>query len=81
MSIFLYPYIAYINIIIAKKPTSPARNAPVKALSPSDGLIFSSCIRINGAGKVHSFNALDNCFADSLVNDPLISAVPPQILV
>lgn len=67
--------------MIQINPINPARNAHVNALSPSDGLIFSSCIRINGAGNVHSFNALDNSFADSLVNDPLISAVPQQILL
>lgn len=62
-------------------PINPARNAPLKALFPSVGLIFSSCMRINGAGKVPSFNALDNCFAESVVNDPLISAVPQHILL
>lgn len=62
-------------------PANPARNAHVNALSPSDGLIFSSCIRIKGAGNVPSFNALESAFADSVVNDPLISAVPQQILL
>ena len=67
--------------MIATKPINPARNAPVNALSPSDGLIFSSCIRINGAGNVPSFKESASCFADSVVNDQLISAVPPQILL
>ena len=79
--IFFRPYMKYNNTMIAMSPTNPARNAQVKALSPSEGLIFSSCIRINGAGKVHSFKAFDSCFADSVVNEPLISAVPPQILL
>jgi hypothetical protein len=71
----------YIRTIIATSPSNPARNAHDNALSPSVGLIFSSCIRINGAGNVHSFNAFDNAFADSVVNHPLISAVHPHILV
>jgi hypothetical protein len=71
----------YIKTIIATSPINPARNAHDKALSPSVGLIFSSCIRINGAGNVHSFSALDNSFADSAVNHPFISAVPPHIFV
>lgn len=75
------PYIQYNNIIIATNPINPARNAPFNALSPSDGLIFSSCIRINGAGNVPSFNESESFLADSVVNDPLISAVHPQILL
>jgi hypothetical protein len=69
------------KIMIAKRPINHAHRAHVNALSPNDGLIFSSCIRINGAGKVPSFNASESCFADSVVNDPLISAVPQQILL
>ena len=79
--IFLYPYMLQIKIMIAKKPINHANNAPVNALTHRLGLIFSSCIKIKGAGNVPSFNALDNCLADSVVNDQLISAVPPQILV
>ena len=71
----------YNNTIIAKNPIKPARNAPFNALSPSVGLIFSSCIRINGAGNVPSFKESESCLADSVVNDQLISAVPPHILL
>ncbi|MEI7557633.1 MAG: hypothetical protein WCJ45_02025 [bacterium] len=67
--------------MIAINPANHANKAPVNALSPSVGLIFSSCIRINGAGKVPSFKASESCLADSVVNDPLISAVPQQILL
>ena len=57
---------------MAINPINPARNDHVKALSPNDGEIFSSCININGAGKVHSFKALESSLADSVVNDPSI---------
>jgi len=67
--------------MIAKNPINHASKDHVNALTPKLGLIFSSCIRINGAGNVHSFNALDNALADSVVNDPLISAVPQHILL
>ena len=67
--------------MIAKKPINHASKAPVNALTQRLGLIFSSCMRINGAGNVHSLSALDNCLALSVVNDPLISAVPQQILL
>lgn len=70
--IFLSPYIKYINTIIETSPINPAHNAHANALSQRLGLIFSSCIKINGAGNVPSFNALDNAFADSVVNDPSI---------
>lgn len=60
---------------------SPARNAQLNALSHNVGLIFSSCISINGAGNVPSFNALDNAFADSVVNEPSICADHQQILL
>ena len=66
---------------MAMKPTSAARKAPVNALSPSVGLIFSSCMSTNGAGNVPSLRELESCFAESTVNQPLISAVPPQILL
>jgi len=62
----------YIRIQIAIIPINPARKAPFNALSHKLGLIFSSCIKINGAGNVPSFNALDNSLADSVVNDPSI---------
>jgi len=67
--------------MMAMNPINPARNAQLKALSHKLGLIFSSCIKINGAGNVPSLSALDNALADSVVNDQLISAVPPQILL
>jgi len=71
----------HINIMIAKNPINHASKAHVNAFTHRLGLIFSSCIKINGAGNVPSFNESDNCFADAVVNDQLISAVPPQILL
>ena len=58
--------------MIAKNPATPAQRDPVRALVHSVGLIFSSCIKINGAGKVPSFNALANSLAESTVNPQLI---------
>jgi len=62
------------NIItaIAIKPISPAIIAHTRALFPKLGLIFSSCIRINGAGIAQSFKAVASSFADSLVKDQSI---------
>ncbi|NTU73990.1 hypothetical protein HGB07_07590 [Candidatus Roizmanbacteria bacterium] len=61
-----------INTAIAMNPANIARNAHVNALSPSVGLIFSSCMRISGAGNAPSLRASDNSFALSIVNDPSI---------
>jgi hypothetical protein len=62
------------NIItaIAIKPISPAIIAHTRALFPKLGLIFSSCIKISGAGIAQSFSAVASSLADSLVNEPSI---------
>ena len=56
-----------------------ANNAIFSAFSHNVGLIFSSCISISGAGKVHSFNESTSSFADSIVKFPSICAVPQHI--
>jgi hypothetical protein len=65
---------------IANIPTNAAIKAEFKALSHSVGLIFSSCIRTNGAGNAPLFRESTNSFAPSIVKSPSICAVPPQIL-
>jgi hypothetical protein len=62
------------NIItaIAAKPTSQAIIAHVSAFVHKLGLIFSSCIKISGAGIAQSLRAVASSLADSLVKDQSI---------
>jgi hypothetical protein len=61
-----------INRNIANIPIPAATNAQVKALVPSVGLIFSSCISTNGAGNAPSLSASTSSLAESGVNHPSI---------
>jgi|GEM_PF-2864910 len=61
-------YINNINKYIAMIPARVAIKAQLNALSHNVGLTFSSCIRINGAGRAQSFNEFTSSFADSGVN-------------
>jgi hypothetical protein len=69
-----------INTYIANIPTRAAINAHSRAESHNVGLTLSSCINIKDAGIAPLFRLSTNSFADSLVNDPSICAVPPHIL-
>jgi hypothetical protein len=80
MSHFLNPYIVVIYTNIANVHIKAAINAHCNAFSHNVGLTLSSCININEAGIAQLFRLSTNSFADSLVNDPSICAVPPHIL-
>jgi len=56
----MYTYIASIQTKVASK-------AHCNALSPKVGAIFSSCIKINGAGNAQSFRESTSSFALSIV--------------
>ena len=77
---FLNQYVSMINTYIAMIPISAAINAHSRAVSHNVGLTLSSCINISEAGIAQLFKLSTNSFADSLVNDPSICAVPPHIL-
>jgi hypothetical protein len=61
-----------INTEIAMNQTNKAIRDHVRAFSHKLGDIFSSCMRIKGAGNAQSFKESDNCLALADVNEPSI---------
>lgn len=76
---FFTPYIRRIIKKINIIPTNAATRAPFNAFTHNVGLIFSSCININGAGNAHSFNESTSSFADCGVKLPSICALHQHI--
>ena len=77
---FLTLYINNIIKYIATIQITIASIDELNAFSHRVGLTFSSCIRINGAGKAQSFNEFTNSFAESEVNCQSICAHHQHIL-
>ena len=77
---FLNQYVMHMYMYIAIIPINAASSAHSRAESHNVGLTLSSCINIRDAGIAPLFRLSTNSFADSLVNDPSICAVPPHIL-